>query len=206
MPHGQPTRGCGGLAGFSRFRPARVAGEWATMCRRLRILLLAVPLLAAFGPTRAGAAGNERAPAPPPASRAVSAPTSDAGLVGGLGFRSLHALMNRETWPSLAGDGTALRTGPAVLDAAEPLQAVVLFNAWHLPAARGRDDIRLRDLRERLLSRKVTFGGPWPAYSLPGYVVLLRRADGEWVLVARLSGHFLVEDASGIGLCAVPSP
>ena len=113
--------------------------------------------------------------------------------------------MNREAWPRLVGDGRELLTGAGVLDAAEPLQAVVLFNAWHLPAARGRDDIRLRDLRERLLSRKVTFGGPWPEYSLPGYVVLLRRADGEWVLVARLSGHFLVEDASGIGLCAVPS-
>ena len=173
---------------------------------RCRLLLLALPSIVALCTAPAGATGPE--PDPTPGSAAPLAPTEkpEAGLAGGLGFRSLHALMNRDAWPSFVLDGEPLRAGAAVLEPAEPLQAVVLFNAWHLPAARGRDDIRLRDLRDRLLAREVTFGGPWPAYTLPGYVVLLRRADGEWVLVARLSGHFLVEDAAGIGLVAVPSP
>lgn len=175
------------------------------MSRRARSLLFAVPILVAAGSV--GAAAQESVP--PSAAllsqREATARTTEDGLVSGLGFRSLHALMNREAWPLLAASGP-LRAGVVDLGAAEPLQAIVLFNAWHLPAAHGPDDLRLRDLRENLLSRGAAFGGPWPEYSLPGYVLLLRKADGAWILVARLSRHFLVEDASGLALVAVPPP
>lgn len=181
----------------------RGLSENGSMSRRARSLLLAVPILVAAGSV--GAAAQELAPSPaaPLAQRESTARATEDGLVGGLGFRSLHALMNREAWPLLAASGP-LRTGAVDLDAAEPLQAIVLFNAWHLPAAHGPDDLRLRDLRESLFSRERVFGGPWPEYAVPGYVLLLRKADGAWTLVARLSGHFLVEDASGLGLVAVP--
>lgn len=173
------------------------------MSRRARSLLFAIPILVVAGPVGAGA--QAPASSPPLVHREAATRASEDGLVGGLGFHSLRALMNRDAWPHLAASGP-LRTGPVDLGAAEPLQAIVLFNAWHLPAAHGPDDLRLRDLRENLLSRGKSFGGPWPEYSLPGYVLLLRKADGAWILVARLSRHFLVEDASGLALVAVPPP
>ena len=126
-------------------------------------------------------------------------------LAGHLGFSALVYLWDREVWATLPRDRT-LKSGPATVGLADPLQVVVLFNAWHLPAARGANDIRLADLRQRVLHDTLTFVAQWPPYELPGFVVLVQKRDREWALVANLGKHYLVEDRSGIGVVAPAGP
>jgi hypothetical protein len=140
-----------------------------------------------------------------PDSRALPA-GSPMLFAGDLSFRSLYYLFNRNAWPSLPRDGHALRACSAAIDLADPVQAVVVFNGWHLPSAGGSDDIRLRDLRKHLLHSGIAFTSKWPEYSNPGFIVLIQKRTLEWILVARLSGHYLVEDRACIGVTVVPSP
>lgn len=127
-------------------------------------------------------------------------------LGGFLGFRSLYYLLNRSEWPTLPRECADVRSGPAVVGLADPLQAVVVFNAWHVPGAAGGEDIRLADLRKHVLRSDVVFRAGWPGYAVPGFIVLVQKRDREWALVARLDDGYLVEDRSGIGICSLSGP
>ena len=122
-------------------------------------------------------------------------------LQGGLGFTALYFLLNREAWPTRPGSGRALRDGVSTVDLDAPLQAIVLFNSWHLRTARGEDDIRLADLRRNVFRPTLTFTPQWPDYSAPGYIVVVEKRNREWALIANVAGHYLVEDSGGIGFC-----
>lgn len=163
---------------------------------------VAQPAPPANGPRPSGAGAPSAAGAPlgiPPAG-------PRPGLEGSLGFRSLYYLLNRSEWPTLPRGGVGLRSGPAVVGLAEPLQTVVLFNAWHVPSAAGTGDIRLADLRRNVLRSEVVFSAAWPDYAVPGFIVLVQKRDREWALVARLDDAYLVEDRSGIGICPLAGP
>ena len=121
-------------------------------------------------------------------------------LEGGVGFASLHYLLNRAAWSELPSSGITLKQGVSVVSLEDPLQAIVLFNGWHLPAAHGSDDIRLADLKNNVLRKALTFTPKWPEYTAPGYIVIVQKHDREWVLIANLAGHYIVEDKAGIGV------
>jgi hypothetical protein len=152
--------------------------------------------------TSAGPGGTPRG-----SDSSIQPPGSTTGLEleGALGFSSLYYLLNAEAWPTLPASGRELKRGVSVVDLDDPLRAVVLFNAWHLPSAHGADDIRLADLRENVLRRALTFTPEWPPHSVPGYVVAVQKRNLEWALIANLGRHYLVEDRSGIGVFASPS-
>ena len=173
------------------------------------LLSLLVAVVAPAEPPQPPPAASSRPAQATPISQPPAPPQvspQHLELAGGLGFSSLYYLLNREAWPGLVRDGHSLRSGPAAVGLADPLQAVVLYNAWHVPAAHGADDIRLADLKKRVLQDTLVFTAQWPAYVVPGYIALVQKRDREWALVANLGGHFLVEDRSGIGVCASPSP
>jgi len=172
-------------------------------------LLLLTPVVATGQTSPAvGSARHTRADtlAPPEAATRIATLGSQPALEGTLGFRSLYYLFNRSAWPTLPRDGTPLRSGSAVIDLADPLQTVVVFNAWHLPAALGPEDIRLADLRKHVLRSAVVFTPDWPDYTTPGFIVLIQKRNREWALAARLANQYLVEDRSGVGICAISAP
>lgn len=175
----------------------------------LPCLFLLTPVVAT-GQSTPPASSSRRpsadASTPPEVATRVLPSGSQLSLEGALGFRSLYYLLNSSAWPALPRDSVALRSGSAVANLADPLQIIVIFNAWHLPAALGSDDIRLADLRKHVLRSSVEFTSDWPNYATPGFIVLIQKRDHEWALVARLSGQYLIEDRSGIGVCAIPAP
>ena len=175
----------------------------------LPCLLLLTPVVAT-GHTSPAVSGQHQIGAntlaPPEAATRVSPPGSRPTLEGTLGFRSLYYLLNRNAWPALPRDGTPLRSGSAVIGLDNPLQIITIFNAWHLPAAFGPEDIRLADLRKHVLRSAVVFTSEWPAYTTPGFIVLIQKRNQEWALVARLASQYLVEDRSGIGVCPISAP
>ena len=145
-----------------------------------------------------------------PAGRQTDTPVLQSGsqpsLEGRLGFTSPYYLLNRSAWLTLPREGPALRSGSADVGLADPLQIIVIFNAWHLPTASGPDDIRLADLRKHVLHSALVFTSGWPDYTTPGFIVLVQKRNHEWALVARLASHYLVEDESGIGISATSAP
>jgi hypothetical protein len=140
-------------------------------------------------------------PVTPGPTQVVSA--SPLEVRGGLGFTSLYYLLNRTAWPDLPRNGHSLRSGASPVALSDPLRIVFIFNAWHLPASAGREDIRVADLQRHLLRPTLTFSPRWPEYTTPGFVALVQKSNHEWVLVARLSAHYLVEDRSGVGVFPV---
>ena len=144
------------------------------------------------------------------AGRQTDAPVLQSGslpsLEGRLGFSSPYYLFNRSAWLALPREGPAPRSGSADVGLSDPIQIIVVFNAWHLPAASGPDDIRLADLRKHVLHSALVFTSGWPDYTTPGFIVLVQKRNHEWALVARLASHYLVEDASAIGISVTPTP
>lgn len=114
---------------------------------------------------------------------------------------SLYYLMNRNAWPNFLSDGHRLRSGAAEIGLNNPRQIIVLRNAWHLPAV--SEDTRLADLRKHALRSSIVFVADWPKDGNVGFIVLAEKQGGEWVLVARLGSHYLIEDRSGIGVFAI---
>ena len=180
------------------------------MNRLLPCLLLLAPAVATAQTSPPAGGARRSAAAAPAAPDASSIGVPPAGsrpdLEGFLGFRSLYSLLNRTTWPTLPREGTDVRSGRAVVGLEDPLQTVVVFNAWHIPAAGGTEDVRLADMRKHVLRRDVVFDAEWPVYALPGFIVLVQKRDREWALVARLDEGYLVEDRSGIGICSLAGP
>ena len=179
------------------------------MKRLLLGLLLLTPVVATAQPIPTVGTSRNFAGADSVATEAasqVSPAWAQLTLEGKGGFRSLYYLLNRGAWPTLPRDGAPPRSGSAAVDLADPLQTIVIFNAWHLPTAHGPEDIRLADLRKYVLRSTVVFVPDWPAYTTPGFIVLVQKRTHEWALVARLASVYLVEDQAGIGVCSVSTP
>ena len=127
---------------------------------------------------------------PAPAPAAVAASDS-------CDFRSLRYLLDRAAWPRFLAEGNRLRPGKVAVGLAEPVQVVFLVNGWHLPMTSG-SDIRIQDMEQRVFKATLEGTSDWPAYDAPGFVALVRKPDLEWVLVARLARHYLIEDRWGV--------
>lgn len=117
---------------------------------------------------------------------------------GGLGFSSLHYVMNKEEWPKLQSSGRTVKTGRTRVDLSSPKEVLFIHNAWHLPAA--EKDIRLEDMSEHVLKDELELSTEWPPAVYPGYVAVVKRKDGARVLVAELGGFFFLQLPDGLGV------
>ena len=124
---------------------------------------------------------------------------------GRFGFH-LGMLFSKEAWNQSAQNMKLGLVGDVKVELQDPTQVLFLYNYWSLP--RFKYDIRLEDMKENIFHDRLKFDTKWPEHPLhPGYIAAVRRKDGQWVLVAEMSGFYLIEDdQSRIGILRRPRP
>ncbi|WP_051284163.1 hypothetical protein [Desulforegula conservatrix] len=121
-------------------------------------------------------------------------------LDSGWGFSSLYYLFNKDRWNEVPKTGTGILHDNVPVELENPAQVILLHNAWSIPMAGTKDDIRLADLKKNVFKRSLVFTWEWPTFNTPGYVVAVRKSDGRWALIAEMGDYYFIENGSSIGV------
>lgn len=116
------------------------------------------------------------------------------------GFTSLYYLFNNNRWDEVPKTDTKILHDSVTVGLDSPRQVMVLHNAWSIPMVGTEDDIRLSDLKKNALKSSLVFAKEWPTFTMPGYVVAVRKRDGGWALIAEMGDYFFIENDGSVGV------